>query len=109
MFKKAEINKDTYHVALLAIVLLVAVTIYDIVGSILNACCDIIEVSHVVWVRKHLIPNYACDRFHADRSIIQYFHCSLIDKVELVLLSKVCAFLDKPISITEFHCMKEVR
>ena len=42
--KIGEIYKDTYHVTLLAIVLLVAVSIHDIVRTIFHTSCDVIEV-----------------------------------------------------------------
>ena len=108
MVKIGEINKDTYHVALLAIIILVAVSIYDIVSSILHTCCDVIEVCNVGRVRQHLIPSYSLDRLLADRSVIKSVHSFLVSKAKVVLFFQVSALLDKPVSITEPQGIKEV-
>ena len=106
--KIGEINEDTYHVTLLAIVILVAVSVYDIIASILHACCDVIEVCYVGRVRQNFIPSYALDRLLADRSVIKSVYSFLVGKAEVVLFFQVSALLDKPVSITESQNIKEV-
>ena len=95
-----EVYDDTYHVALLAIIVLLAVWVLNVILSAFDAGREVIEVSHIYGVCQDIIEGDAVDRFLWHLNFINSIHDDLIGKREMVVVFQVVGLFHKPILVT---------
>ena len=90
---KGQVTKDTDHVALLAVVLLIAVVVDDVLLSILEAHRDVIEVSDVHWIGQQVVPSQTLHGLLGNLGVLELVQEFVVRERELVVLLKVLALL----------------
>ena len=104
----SEVDYDTYHVTLLAIIIFLTVRVLNVVLTVFYASSEVIEVSHIYRICQHIIKSDALDSFRWHRNFLHSIHYNLISKCELVPFLQVVGLFDKPLSVTQLDSAEEV-
>ena len=102
-----QVEQDTDHVTLFAIVVLIRVSIDHQVVAIGRVNRDVAEVARVVWVGQHVVPGDTRDWFLCHSPLVQCINDNLVGKGELVLLPEVVCLVHKPVCILQLDGFEE--
>ena len=105
---KGQVAKDADHVALLAVVLLIAIVVNDVLLSILEAHRDVIEVSDVPRIGQQVVPSQPLHRLLGNLGVLELVQEDVVRERELVVLLKVLALLLQPVHLRQLDCVEEV-
>ena len=103
-----EVDQDVDHVALLAVIAFITVTVNNVVLSVLDGHSDVVEVAHVGRVRKQVVPCDTLDGLLRHADLVKFLNNNLVSESELVLFLKVVSLLAEPVGVAEFERLEEV-
>lgn len=109
MAKICKIDEYTHYIALLTIIFLIAVFVNDENIPVRHVNRKVAKVAHVGRITENVVPGEALHRLLWHNLLaIKLVHNLLVLEIKLVLIEIVAAFFDKPLTVTEFYCFKEV-
>ena len=105
---EGQVDEDVDHVALLAVIAFVFISINDQILTIRHVYLDVVEGANVHWVRHQVVPSDALNRLLRDTNIVHLLNEMSGRESELVVLLQVLVLFDNPVCVTQFDCLEEV-
>jgi len=97
-----------HHVALLAVVALVGVSVYDQVFPTRHIHFDEVELSGVDGVGKNIVPRNTLNWLFSQLPVVQLLLNLLWDEVKAVVFPQVAVFKHHPVSVTQLDRLEEI-
>lgn len=103
-----QIEQDTDHVTLFAVVVFIGVSVDHQVIAIGRVNGDVAEVARVIRIGQHVVPSDARDWFLGHSPLVQCSNNFLVCKGELVLFFQVVGLVDEPVCVLQLDSLEEV-
>ena len=103
-----QIEQDTDHVTLFAVVVLIGVSVNHQVIAIGRVNRDVAEVARVIWIGQHVVPGDARDWFLGHCPLVQCSNHFRVCKGELVLFFQVVGLVDEPVCVLQLDSFEEI-